>query len=91
MADVARHVIYSGRVQGVGFRFTAQRIALRCELTGFVRNLADGNVEMLVQGPADDVAGCLADIAETFAGYIRDTKIDETGPNARYAKFTIAF
>jgi len=74
MADVAKHVIFLGRVQGVGFRYTARRIVGRYELAGFVRNLPNGTVEMLVQGSIEDVANCLRDIDEAFAGYIRDTQ-----------------
>ena len=91
MADVAKHVVYTGRVQGVGFRFTAQRIALRYELAGYVKNLPTGQVEMFVQGHPDDVADCLRDISESFAAYIRDTKINEVPANPNYTQFTIAF
>jgi len=49
MADTAKHIVFSGRVQGVGFRFTCHQIARRYELTGFVKNLPDGSVELLIQ------------------------------------------
>ncbi len=45
-----RHIYFSGRVQGVGFRFQASWAARRLGLTGWVRNLSDGRVEMEVQG-----------------------------------------
>lgn len=49
--DVKRiHVFYSGRVQGVGFRFTAETTAVALHLTGWVRNLRDGRVEVVVEG-----------------------------------------
>jgi len=44
------HVIYSGRVQGVGFRYTAEEIASQCGLRGWVRNRRDGSVELVVEG-----------------------------------------
>lgn len=47
---VRRHIYFSGRVQGVGFRFQASWAAKRLDLTGWVRNLDDGCVEMEVQG-----------------------------------------
>ena len=56
MADVARLITFCGRVQGVGFRFTAQRIACRYGIRGYVRNLPDGNVEMLAQESKENVA-----------------------------------
>ena len=54
------HLFVSGRVQGVGFRAFTQREARRLKLTGFVRNLADGRVEAVVEGPQKSVAALLA-------------------------------
>ncbi len=88
---IAKHIIFFGRVQGVGFRFTAQRIAGRYNLTGFARNLPDGTVEMLAQGRSDEINGCICDIQESFAGYIRDTKIEEVPLNTAYKDFKITF
>jgi len=78
-------------VQGVGFRFTVHRIAGRHQLTGWVRNLADGSVEMLAQGPVDDVDGCISDIQESFSGYVRDTRITELPFDPRYTSFKITY
>ncbi|MBI5772757.1 MAG: acylphosphatase [Verrucomicrobia bacterium] len=50
MSRVRLQVIYSGRVQGVGFRYTVKSLAPGYELSGVVRNLADGRVELLVEG-----------------------------------------
>ena len=91
MGQTAKHIIFIGRVQGVGFRFTALDIARRYKLTGLVRNLMSGTVEMIVQGPSDDIADCLRDIKEFFSGYIRETKIEETPLNPQYKDFKIAF
>jgi len=91
MADIARHIFFSGSVQGVGFRFTAMRIAQRWGLGGFVRNCADGRVEMLAQGAADDIERCLEDIAESFAGYIRKTDVQDVECDPEYSNFRIVF
>ena len=57
MADAIQrwHIYFDGRVQGVGFRFTAQIFASELGLTGWVRNLNDDRVEMEAQGPADSL------------------------------------
>jgi acylphosphatase len=91
MQDTARHIFFSGRVQGVGFRFTAHRIAGNFGLTGFVRNLPDCRVEMLVQGSATDIEICLENIKQTFSGYIKETQIDEVPVNTKYDSFNIRF
>ena len=91
MSTIAKNIVFSGRVQGVGFRFTTQRIALRYELAGFVKNLPTGAVQMLIQGPAEDVDDCLRDISESFAGYIRDTKIEDAAISSEHAGFEIVF
>ena len=83
----AKHIIFIGQVQGVGFRFTAFRIANGYKLTGFVRNSPDGNVEMRAQGSSDDIADCIRDIQDSFSGYIRETKIEEIPLNPQYKDF----
>jgi acylphosphatase len=87
----ARHVIFIGRVQGVGFRFTALRMAQRHQITGFVRNLPNGTVEMLAQGPARDIDDCIQDIKEYFGDYLRETRIQEIPTNPKYKDFRITF
>jgi acylphosphatase len=88
---IAKRIIFTGNVQGVGFRFTAHSIARRYGLAGFVRNLPDGNVEMLAQGRAEDIEGCLSDIGETFAGDISRTQIEDVELDSRYNDFKITF
>ncbi len=88
---VAKRIIFRGRVQGVGFRFTAHRIADRHQLTGFVRNVPDGTVEMFAQGHSEDIDDCIRDIKESFAEYIRETEIEETAADPRYTEFKITF
>jgi acylphosphatase len=91
MEQTAKHIIFTGQVQGVGFRYTAHRIASRHRLTGFVRNLPDGEVEMLVQGKPEDIDSCIEDIKADFAGYIRQTIIVEIPLDPRYKDFRITF
>lgn len=91
MNQTAKHIIFAGRVQGIGFRFTALDIANRYRLTGLVRNASDGTVEMIAQGPSNDIADCIRDIKEAFKGYIRETKTEEIPPDPKYTNFKIAF
>ncbi|HLI16389.1 MAG TPA: acylphosphatase [Acidimicrobiales bacterium] len=57
---VARHVVVAGRVQGVWFRHSLRREAERRSVTGWVRNLADGRVEALLEGSPSDVEALVA-------------------------------
>ena len=50
MSEVRKHIVFYGRVQGVGFRYTAKYLASSLELTGWVKNDWDGTVTMEVQG-----------------------------------------
>ncbi|MDD5457790.1 MAG: acylphosphatase [Phycisphaerae bacterium] len=91
MAQQAKYIVFYGRVQGVGFRFTAMSIANRCELTGYVRNRADGAVEMFAQGSDEDISDCIRDIKESFAGYVRDVEINNVPYESSYEDFKITF
>ncbi len=55
MATVARRFLIRGGVQGVGYRFFAQRAAAKHQVVGYVRNESDGSVEVLAEGPASDI------------------------------------
>ncbi len=87
----ARRVLYSGRVQGVGFRYTVRRIAQQHAVTGFVRNLDDGRVELVVEGARGEIDGLLDAIAQAMKDYIRGVKIDAIPVTGRYASFDVAF
>jgi len=91
MEQTAKHIIFSGQVQGVGFRYTAHYIARRYDVTGFVRNLPDGTVEMLAQGPSEEVEAFLSDLQESFAGHIRHTKVEPIPYAGGYDDFRITF
>jgi acylphosphatase len=91
MEQSAKHIIFSGRVQGVGFRFTVLNIANRYMLKGIVRNLPDGTVEMIAQGPAEDIDSCIEDIKGSYVGNVREARVQETGYNPQYEDFKITF
>jgi acylphosphatase len=60
MALVTRHITVRGRVQGVGYRYSAYYAALRYGVDGWVRNRRDGSVEIMAQGAAGDVEAFIA-------------------------------
>jgi acylphosphatase len=84
-ATVRKHVWYSGHVQGVGFRYTAQRLAQRYHVGGFVRNLRDGRVELVAEGEA-----FLSDVARSMAGYITHQEHRDETPEG-LTHFRIAY
>ena len=87
---VARKFIISGEVQGVGYRFFAQRVAASHQIAGYVRNLEDGRVEVLAEGALENIEGFKHDLA---AGpeFAHVEKIEEVSvePNGRYLTFRI--
>lgn len=85
-----RHVHFEGRVQGVGFRYSAKQIAMGFEVTGWVRNLADGRVEMLAAGDEEEVDAFLQEIADShLGGLIRETTVEDVPPPADLRGFEI--
>lgn len=80
---------FSGAVQGVGFRYTAFRIAASCQVTGTVRNLADGSVELIAEGDENEVRMFLQEIQSRMAGYIRHSHESWHPAEGAYADFRI--
>jgi acylphosphatase len=87
--QIAKFIVFSGNVQGIGFRYTAHRIAVRYNLTGYVCNTPNSKVELFLQGHPDDITNCLADINETFARYIKNTDVEDAAFDPEYDSFTI--
>ena len=87
---VARKFLVSGEVQGVGYRFFAQRAAARHQVTGYVRNLPDGTVESLAEGAPENVEGFRQEL-EAGPKYGRVDKVEEINvePTGRYPTFRI--
>lgn len=71
-------VHFSGRVQGVGFRYTTQRIARNHVVAGYVENLDDGRVHLVIEGQPNDLRAFLADIQDRMQDYIHSTQIIES-------------
>jgi acylphosphatase len=83
MALVCKRVIYSGHVQGVGFRYTAQSLAAGYPIAGYVRNLPSGEVEMVAEGESDSVEAFLAAVARRMASYITNTTVQDGAPSGQ--------
>jgi acylphosphatase len=84
-------IYYSGRVQGVGFRYTARALALRFEVTGFVRNVPDGRVQMVVEGSPPEIQRFIEAIGVEMRGYIRDAQQSIHPATGRFRGFEIRF
>ena len=92
MAKKNMKVYFSGTVQGVGFRFTAERLARRFPVTGFVRNLDDGRVEVTAEGEEASLVEFLAAIrASGMKDYIRDVEAHWTAADGCFRGFSIAY
>src|SRR5437762_9943619 len=80
---IARRFLIGGQVQGVGYRFFAQRAAARHQVLGYVKNLDDGRVEVLVEGPAQNVEAFKHELATGprfgSVDQVEEITIDPTG------------
>jgi acylphosphatase len=87
---VARKFLISGLVQGVGFRYFAQRSAARHQVRGYIRNLEDGRVEAFAEGPPKAVEEFKHDLA-AGPSYSKVEHLEETvlEPSGRYPTFRI--
>ncbi len=83
-------VRYSGNVQGVGFRATAVMIARDHPVVGYVKNLPDGRVELLAEGPPDAVEKFLKAVREHWKDDISKEDAEDRKANGTYKKFEIA-
>ena len=87
---IARRFFISGDVQGVGFRFFVQRAAARHQVVGFVKNLNDGRVEALAEGPAESVEAFKHELATgprfSSVDHVEEINLD---PSGTYSSFRI--
>jgi acylphosphatase len=86
----ARHVFYEGRVQGVGFRYTVYQIVSGFEVTGWIRNVPDGRVELLAAGEAEELEAFLQAIRDSALGsFIRKELAEEAPAPGKLRSFEI--
>jgi acylphosphatase len=92
MQRECRRVYFSGRVQGVGFRFTAQELARGFDVAGSVRNLPDGRVELVAEGDPTEIEGFLRAVRSELEHYIRDVTTESCPPSSEpLTGFTIRY
>ena len=85
-----KHYLFSGRVQGVGFRYFARRLARELGLSGWVRNLANGDVEIEAQGEEERLEQFLLEVRLGPQGVVvRDVSIADRETLAAREDFTI--
>jgi len=84
-------VYYSGRVQGVGFRYTVRSLARGFAVSGFVKNLFDGRVQVVAEGTPEELHAFLAAIRGEMGHYISDTQESAAGATGRFQGFGIRF
>ena len=81
---------YSGRVQGVGFRISACRVAAGYEVTGRVRNLPDGRVELIAEGSREELEAFRVGVRDSgLRAFIRDEQVDWSEASGEYRGFEI--
>ncbi len=90
MADVHHAtVVFTGHVQGVGFRYAALQVAKEFEVAGFVKNLPDGRVHLEVEGRPRDVEAFIAAIEERMHGHVRKTERATAARAPQFSGFAI--
>jgi acylphosphatase len=90
MADVHHEtVFFSGRVQGVGFRYQVLQASKEFDVAGYVRNLADGRVQLEAEGEPAEVGAFIAAIGERMHGYVRQQEHLRARRAAQFQGFSI--
>jgi len=83
------HIQYSGKVQGIGFRQTVKTFAKELGLTGWVKNLRDGRVEILAEGTSSNLDKLIEMLKEQFEGYILNTDVRRQKAQGKFHDFTV--
>jgi acylphosphatase len=86
---IRKTVYFSGHVQGVGFRWTTRRIAEGFDVAGYVKNLPDGRVELVVEGDRDQVDAMIDSVKDRMDRHIRDMKVDTSNGTGSMHTFEI--
>ena len=85
------HAYYTGRVQGVGFRFTTEDIARELGVRGWVKNLRNGQVEVVAEAEEDILQKFLGRVSQSFSRYIQDAEVEWQEAGGVFKDFSIEF
>jgi len=91
MINERRIVLFTGHVQGVGFRFTAQRVSDDHDVLGTVRNLPDGRVECIIEGSSKQSDAFVADVSERMSGFIHGVTQQSAPVTGEFSSFEVIF
>ncbi len=86
----AAHLFFEGRVQGVGFRYTAQNLARRLGIDGWVKNLPDGRVELFAQAKQEFLEKFVTELLGLFKANIYNYSLENCPPQ-EYSGFRVIF
>ena len=90
MSRTRLHIFYSGRVQGVGFRYTVKMLAHGFEVTGIIRNLADGRVELVAEGMKEELEAFRREVQDSEVGrFIRNEQAAWSEATGEFRGFEI--
>ena len=84
-----RTYYFTGRVQGVGFRYTARHVAAGHQVAGYVRNLDDGRVELVMEGPEPEMDAVVEGINAELGRNISRTTCDTSPPTGEFRDFSV--
>ena len=85
------HLLFKGAVQGVGFRYTARHIARSLGITGYVKNLYSGDVEVVAESDAASIHEFAKEMRNEMSGYIRDVEMDWAEYKGEFSEFGVRF
>lgn len=87
--NVRWHIFFYGRVQGVGFRYTCKETAVKYSVSGWVKNLPDGSVEMIVEGASAEIRNYVENVCSSTHGRVDDRKIIKSEASDEFDSMTI--
>jgi len=85
------HVFYSGKVQGIGFRYTVLDIARQQKVCGWIKNLDDARVELVAEASEDLLNNFIQEINQHFSRYIKDVNVEWLPASGEFSDFKIEF